>query len=177
MGPQQQTTIKPTDQIVKTISKKTIQGRSPSTPSSPKAPCQANSPKTPRARRNFFYTRITVAEDERTSMAKTDTKNTRRVTINLAHQTNIKPKPNLLQRGCNVTYSIGTSLQQGLLKTSRDKHRVQFAMANSETKFDSADNAAMITYDSGADGHYISEEDRKRAGLPNLRTSQKKTVA
>ncbi len=29
----------------------------------------------------------------------------------------------------------------------------------------------MVTYDSGADGHYISEKDRRKAGLPILRTS------
>ena len=32
----------------------------------------------------------------------------------------------------------------------------------------------MVTYDSGADGHYISEADRKRAKLPILRMSNKK---
>jgi hypothetical protein len=31
----------------------------------------------------------------------------------------------------------------------------------------------MLTYDSGADGHYISESDRKTAGLPVLRPSTK----
>ena len=32
----------------------------------------------------------------------------------------------------------------------------------------------MVTYDSGADGHYISERDRARAGLPILRRSNKR---
>jgi len=32
----------------------------------------------------------------------------------------------------------------------------------------------MVTYDSGAGGHYISEKDRKRLGLPILRISAKK---
>jgi hypothetical protein len=32
----------------------------------------------------------------------------------------------------------------------------------------------MITYDSGADGHYISEHDRIKAGLPILRRSNKR---
>ena len=69
--------------------------------------------------------------------------------------------PTLIQQGRNATYSIGTSLQRGLIKISRDKHQVRFATANSVTKFDSADMAAMITYDSGADSHYISEADQK----------------
>ncbi len=29
----------------------------------------------------------------------------------------------------------------------------------------------MVTYDSGADGHYISKKGRRKAGLPILRTS------
>jgi len=32
----------------------------------------------------------------------------------------------------------------------------------------------MVTYDSGADGHYISEKDRHNAGLPILRPSTRK---
>jgi hypothetical protein len=32
----------------------------------------------------------------------------------------------------------------------------------------------MITYDSGADGHYISENDRIKASLPILRQSNKR---
>jgi len=35
-------------------------------------------------------------------------------------------------------------------------------------------NSVLITYDSGADGHYISEADRKTAGLPILHKSAKK---
>jgi hypothetical protein len=32
----------------------------------------------------------------------------------------------------------------------------------------------MITYDSGADGHYISKKDRREAGLPILQPSTQK---
>ena len=35
------------------------------------------------------------------------------------------------------------------------------------------EEAIMLTYDSGADGNYLSEEDRKKAGLPILRRSTK----
>ena len=34
----------------------------------------------------------------------------------------------------------------------------------------------MITYDSGTDGHYISEKDRKAAGLPILHPSTKRVM-
>ena len=32
----------------------------------------------------------------------------------------------------------------------------------------------MMTYDSGADGHYFSETDRKQVGLPIIRRSKKR---
>jgi len=34
----------------------------------------------------------------------------------------------------------------------------------------------MLTYDSGANGHYISKSDRKEAGLPVLRPSTKRVI-
>ena len=102
-------------------------------------------------------------------MAKNDVKNTKQVTIDAAHQPDTKPTPTLIQRQRNDSYSIGTSLRRGLLKISHDKHHDRFATANSKTKFYSANIGAMITYASGADGHYISEADRKPAGLPILR--------
>ena len=34
----------------------------------------------------------------------------------------------------------------------------------------------MLTYNSGANGHYISESDRKAAGLPVLRPSTKRVI-
>jgi len=37
-----------------------------------------------------------------------------------------------------------------------------------------ATHHVMVTYDSGADGHYISEKDRRNAGLPILRPSTRK---
>jgi hypothetical protein len=32
----------------------------------------------------------------------------------------------------------------------------------------------MVTYDSGANGHYISKKDQRKAGLPILRPSTQK---
>ena len=40
--------------------------------------------------------------------------------------------------------------------------------------FYSDENAAQVTYNSGAYGNYISEDDRKRAGLPILLRSTKR---
>ena len=37
-------------------------------------------------------------------------------------------------------------------------------------------NVVMIKYDSGADGNYLSERDRMKAGLPILRQSSKRVM-
>ena len=39
--------------------------------------------------------------------------------------------------------------------------------------FQDKEIVAMITYNSGADGHYLSERDRKSVGLPIIRPSTK----
>jgi len=41
-------------------------------------------------------------------------------------------------------------------------------------EYNTKNSTVMVTYDSGADGHYISEKDRKKVGLPILRISAKK---
>jgi hypothetical protein len=41
-------------------------------------------------------------------------------------------------------------------------------------EYNDEDAAIFVTYDSGADGHYISEKDRPKLGLPILRISAKK---
>ena len=35
------------------------------------------------------------------------------------------------------------------------------------------DESIMVTYDSGADGNYVSKDDRRKAGMPILRKSTK----
>ena len=58
-----------------------------------------------------------------------------------------------------------------ILKTRR---RVTFADKVQSRTFWQAQEPIMVTYDSGADGHYISEHDRSRAKLPILRRSNKR---
>ena len=41
-------------------------------------------------------------------------------------------------------------------------------------EYNDEDATVLVTYDSGADGHYISEKDRQKLGLPILRISAKK---
>ena len=40
--------------------------------------------------------------------------------------------------------------------------------------FDAGEEPVMITYDSGADGNYVREEDRARLGIPILRQSKRR---
>jgi hypothetical protein len=115
---------------------------------------------------------ITQAEDERTILAKCDQTNTKRRAINSAHVKNNKPAIGLAQRGCNTAYSLGTTIGQTLKKISNNKH-IRFAKNNEVHLFDNAETPTMITYDSGAGGHYISEKDRRKAGLPIILKSTK----
>ncbi len=55
-----------------------------------------------------------------------------------------------------------------------DIQRVSFAKENRVAQYNSLDMATAITFDSGADGHYMSEHDRQKEGLPILRPSRKR---
>ena len=113
----------------------------------------------------FLDNNITQAEDKRTILAKGNQTNTQGRAIDSAHVKNNKPAIGLAQRGCNTTYSLGTTIGQTLKKISNNKH-VRFAKNNKVHLFDNTETLIMITYDSGADGHYISKKDRRKAGLP-----------
>ena len=52
--------------------------------------------------------------------------------------------------------------------------RVRFKRETETATFRSEDEPIIVTYDSGADGNYISEEDRAKAGLPILRASTRR---
>ena len=107
----------------------------------------------------FLDDSITLAEDERTSLAKADDTNKKRMAINAAHTKRGTTSIGLAQRGRNAAYSLGSAFNRTIKKINKNKH-VSFAT-----------HPVMVTYDSGADGHYISEKDRRNAGLPILRPS------
>ncbi len=113
----------------------------------------------------FLDNNITQAEDERTRLAKGNQTNTQCRAINSAHIKNNKPAIGLAQCGRNTANSLGTTIGQTLKKICNNKH-VRFAKNNEVHLVDNAETPIMITYDSEADGHYISEKDRCKAGLP-----------
>jgi hypothetical protein len=120
----------------------------------------------------FLERSITRAENEATELAKKDTNNKQRVAIEARHKL-MNTAVSFGQRRKNVSYSISSSLKRATNKLVAKKH-VSFATKRQVREFVSTEVAAMITYDSGADGHYISEKDRQAAGLPILRRSTKR---
>ena len=68
---------------------------------------------------------------------------------------------------------MGKSLKIAIQHLINDNQQVRFDTENSVTQFHCDKIAAMITYDSGADGHYIIKADGRRAWLPILRKPSK----
>jgi hypothetical protein len=95
----------------------------------------------------FLDNSITLAEDERTSLAKAADKNKKRMAINNAHNKRGTTRIGFTQRGCNAAYSLSSAFNRTIKKLNKDKH-VSFAT-----------HPVMVIYDSGANGHYISKKD------------------
>ena len=107
----------------------------------------------------FLDDSITLAEDERTSLAKADETNKKRTAINAAHtKRGTATSIGLVQRGRNAAYSLGSAFNRTIKKINKNKH-VSFATHNSVHQYIDNEQPIMLTYDSGADGHYISEKD------------------
>ena len=117
---------------------------------------------------------IDLAEDERTVMAKNDTSNARRVTIDAAHSVNANRAPSIIQQGRNAGLALSSAARRFVHKITNNKQHVTFAGNATIATYNNVDPAVLVTYDSGADGNYISETDRKQLGLPILRISAKK---
>jgi hypothetical protein len=108
-------------------------------------------------------------------MAKSNKSNVRRVAIDTAHSKPTKPSPSLLQQSKNLEQMLSAPTRRLVRKiTNSNQHRVTFAGQAMVAEYNSKNSTVMVTYDSGADGHYISEKDRKKVGLPILRISAKK---
>ena len=117
---------------------------------------------------------ITVAEDERTIMAKADTSDGRRLTIDKAHdKSNAKPTPGIKQQWRNKSYGLCSALKRTATRLLTNQKQVTFG-ATSTIPATRQANAVHITYDSGADDNYVSEKDRMAAGMPILRKSTKR---
>jgi hypothetical protein len=121
----------------------------------------------------FLDNSITQAEDERTALAKGDQTNLQHLAIDSAQVNSNKPAIGLTQRGHNTTYNLGTTISRTFKKISNNRP-VRFAKHNEVHLFSNTETPIMVTYDSGADGHYISEKDCRKAGLPIIQRSTRR---
>ncbi len=87
--------------------------------------------------------------------------------INAAHTKCGTTSIGLAQRGRNAAYSLGSAFNRTIKKINKNKH-VSFAKHNSDHQYSNNEQPIMLTFDSVAGGHYISEKDRRKAGLPIL---------
>ena len=117
----------------------------------------------------FLDRAVDKAEDERTDMAKADITIKNRTAIDANHKISLH-QPSLLQQGRNASYRLSTALKRA---NNNNKKRVRFTATHSVRTY-TYHPAPFITFDSGADGHYVSERDRKAAGLPILKRSTKR---
>ncbi len=105
----------------------------------------------------FLDTAITKAEDEQTTMAKLNINNAKQAAINSAHAQTDKPCVRIMQQGRNMVHSIGSAFKRAVKTINNTKH-VRFSLQHKVCTI-KYNNVVMVTYDSGADGHYISEQD------------------
>jgi hypothetical protein len=120
----------------------------------------------------FLDNSITHVKDECTAIAKNDTNNARKlVAINSAHAQWDQPTIGFTQCGRNTAYRLGPVFNQTIKKLNGNKH-VSFAKQNKVHLFNATSTPSiMLTYNSGANGHYISKHDQHKVGLPILRPS------
>eukprot|EP00804_Cyclotella_cryptica_P030779 CCRYP_015046-RA/>CCRYP_015046-RA protein AED:0.41 eAED:0.41 QI:0/-1/0/1/-1/1/1/0/279 len=116
---------------------------------------------------------ISWVEDARTASAKANTKSPRHVAINRAHSSSKTTYPkSILQKSINSGLALIASLHQAWHSLCTD-HHVQFLSNPHVCYFDSSYNAPLITFDSGAEGRYLSKANRISTHLPTLKPSIK----
>jgi hypothetical protein len=106
----------------------------------------------------FLDNSITLAEDKRTCLAKANGSNKKRMAINTAHTKRGTTSIGFAQRGSNAAYSLGSAFSRTIKKINKNKH-VSFATHNKVHQYINNEQPIMVTYNSGANGHYISEKD------------------
>ncbi len=107
----------------------------------------------------FLDNSITQAKDECTAIAKNNTNMAKRVAIDSAYAQHDQPTIRLAQRGQNTAYCLDSAFNQTIKKLNKNIH-VSFAKQNKVHLFDATSTPSiMLTYDSEANGHYISKHD------------------
>ena len=70
-------------------------------------------------------------------------------------------------------YALANTVRRLVHKFTRNNQQVRFAHKPTVVRFHKKKEPIIITYDSGADNHFMSEADRIRLGLSILRPSHK----
>ncbi len=122
----------------------------------------------------FLENSITIAEDERTDMAKNNNNNAKRNAIDMAHSKRVPTHIGWVQRGCNLAYKLSSAFNKTIQKLNKSTQHVRFAAHASKRRYHHQDKPIMITYNSGANGNYLSERDCVQAGLLILKASTRK---
>ena len=140
----------------------------------------------------FWDQVMNQASNERTDLDKADDNNIYRVSVTKREQK--KPAaPSIRQWVRKVRYATSLSMRRAIRAITQPGRRVQFDISKNETRsYQENDNPAQIQdqgwrkglmhlqrmtqkvaalYDSGADGHYISKNNRKQANMPAVRKS------
>jgi hypothetical protein len=90
-------------------------------------------------------------------MAKLNIDDAKQAAINSAHARTDKPCVRIMQQGRNMVHSIGSAFKHAVKTINNTKH-VRFSLQH-KVRTIKNNNVVMVTYDSGVDGHYISEQD------------------
>ena len=111
---------------------------------------------------------IAKVEDEKTSIAKREQYRKR-------HLDKTSVKQSILEKGKGIEQTVATAALQMFQQINKGStKRLRFAIQPSVQRFDVGEEPVMITYESGADGNYVSEKDRARLGMPILRQSKRR---
>jgi hypothetical protein len=122
----------------------------------------------------FLENAITWAEDGHTARAKLDNNNPKRVTIDRDLSKTTPVQPSILQTSKNWGYALQSAVKGWARNVSQDESHVRFAKQAHIQEYNTGGLPIMASLDSGADNHYISEDDRKRLKLPILRKSSRR---
>ena len=105
---------------------------------------------------------IAWAEDERTALAKLDTAAPKFAAIKNAYESYQQKSTRIAQRSKNLAYTLSIHTKQIVQNLINKRAHVRFESKAQICTFRTAHQAIMLTYDSGADGNYMSKDDRKR---------------
>lgn len=126
----------------------------------------------------FLERSIVRAENEATELAKRNNNDPRKHNITANHRYRLHQAEQSWKQSTKQAWSkLNSNLNQiakRIKRTGSTNKTVSFAPTRSVRRYLVEQAATMITHDSGADGHYISERDRASVGLPILRQSTKR---